>query len=58
MQYDSKNPLSVVTLGFFPENLFEVSDEHGERFHQEIMTKKSGTKATGPQIFRQIIAVH
>ena len=23
---------------FFPENLGEVSDEHGERFHQDIMT--------------------
>ena len=25
-------------LDFFPENLGEVSDEHGERFHQDIMT--------------------
>jgi len=25
-------------LDFFPENLGEVSDEHGERFHQGIMT--------------------
>jgi hypothetical protein len=24
-------------MDFFPENLGEVSDEHGERFHQEIM---------------------
>ena len=24
-------------LDFFPENLCEVSDEHGERFHQDIM---------------------
>jgi len=38
MQYESENPLSGVTLGFFPENLGEVSDEHGERFHQDIMT--------------------
>jgi len=37
MQYESENPLSGVTLGFFPENLGEVSDEHGERFHQDIM---------------------
>jgi hypothetical protein len=22
---------------FFPGNLWEVSDEHGERFHQDIM---------------------
>ena len=25
-------------LDFFPENLGEVSNEHGERFHQDIMT--------------------
>ena len=25
-------------LGFFPKNLGAVSDEHGERFHQEIST--------------------
>jgi len=25
-------------LDFFPENLGEVSDEHGERFHQDILT--------------------
>jgi len=38
MKYESENPLSGVTLGFFfPENLDEVSDEHGERFHQDIM---------------------
>ena len=37
MQYESENPLSGVTLGFFfPESLGEVSDEHGERFHQDI----------------------
>ena len=27
-----------VHLDFFPENLGEVSDEHGERFHQDIVT--------------------
>jgi len=27
-------------LDFFPENLGEVSDEHGESFHQDIMTMK------------------
>jgi hypothetical protein len=25
-------------LGFFPENIGAVSDEHGKRFHQEIST--------------------
>ena len=37
MQYESENPLSGFTLEFFPENLGEVSDEHGEIFHQDIM---------------------
>jgi hypothetical protein len=27
-------------LDFFPENLGAVSDEHGERFHQDISTMK------------------
>jgi hypothetical protein len=36
MQCESENPLYGVTLGFFfPENLDEISDEHGERFHHE-----------------------
>ena len=37
MQYESENPLFGVPLGFFRENLGEVSDEHGERFHQDIL---------------------
>ena len=28
-------------LDIFPENLGEVSDEHSERFHQDIMTGKA-----------------
>jgi hypothetical protein len=36
-QYALENPLSGVTLGFFQEHLSEVSDEHGESFHQDIM---------------------
>jgi len=28
-------------LDFYPENLNEVSDEHGERFHQDIMAKEN-----------------
>jgi len=27
-------------LDFFPENLCKVSDEHGERFHQDILAKE------------------
>jgi hypothetical protein len=37
IQYESENPLCGVTFEFFPENLGEVSDEHGDRFHQDIM---------------------
>jgi hypothetical protein len=38
MQYESENPFSGVTLGFFSsEKLSEVSDKHGERFHQDTM---------------------
>jgi len=39
MQYESENPLFGVPLGFFfLENLGEVSDEHSERFHQDILS--------------------
>lgn len=27
-------------LDFFPQNLGDVSDEHGERFHQDISSMK------------------
>ncbi|GBM75846.1 hypothetical protein AVEN_264975-1 [Araneus ventricosus] len=33
MQHVVENPFH---LEFFPENLGSVSDEHGERFHQDI----------------------
>jgi len=36
-QHESENPLFEVPLGFFPENLSEVIDKHGERFHQDIL---------------------
>jgi len=44
LQHESQNPLSRATLGFFPENRGEVSDEQGERFHQDIMTKEKGSQ--------------
>jgi hypothetical protein len=28
MQYESENPLSEITVGFFPENLGKISDKH------------------------------
>jgi len=32
-------------LDFFPENLGEVSDEHGERFHQDILAMEKRYQA-------------
>jgi hypothetical protein len=32
-----KNPFLESHLDFFPENFGEVSDDHGERFHPDIM---------------------
>jgi hypothetical protein len=40
MQYEFEKPLSGVTLGLFPENLGQVSDEHGEIFHQDVMAEE------------------
>jgi len=37
-------------LNFFPENLGKVGEEHGKRFHQDIMAMESCTKASGPQV--------
>jgi len=37
-------------LDFFPENLSEVSDEHNERFHQDIMAMEKRYQASGPQV--------
>jgi len=45
-------------LDFFPENFDEVSDEHGERFHQDILATESGTKASGLQVCWHTIAGH
>jgi len=45
-------------LDVFPENLGEVSDEHGERFYKDILTMENNTKATGPQVCWQTLAGH
>ena len=31
-----KNSFFTLLFGFFPKNLGSVSDEHGERFHQDL----------------------
>jgi hypothetical protein len=58
MQYEFENPLSGVTVGFFPENLGEVSDETGEKFHQDIMNVEKRYQASGPQVCWHTIAGH
>jgi len=47
-------------LDFFPENLGQVSDEHGEKkdFAKTLWLWKNGTKASGPQARWQTIAGH
>jgi len=35
-------------LDFFPNNCGMVSDEHGERFHQEIATMENSIRESGP----------
>jgi hypothetical protein len=50
MQFESENLISGVKLGFLPENLGEVSDEHSERFYQDIVAIERGTKASGTQV--------
>jgi hypothetical protein len=48
MQYETENPLSVFTLEFFSqENIGEVSDEHGERFNQDIMATEKRYQGQG-----------
>jgi len=36
LQHDTKHTLPSLHLDFFPDNCVAVSDEHGERFHQDI----------------------
>ena len=40
MKYESENPLSGVTLGFFLRKSRRSRDERDERFHQDIMAKE------------------
>jgi hypothetical protein len=43
-------------LDFFPENLSEVSNEHIERFQQDIMVVEKRYQASEPQVCWQTIA--
>jgi hypothetical protein len=42
-------------LDFFSENLGEVSDEHCERFHQDIMASNRGTKQVDPKYVGRLL---
>jgi hypothetical protein len=56
MQCVSENPLSEVTLGFFPENLGKTSDEHGESVHQDIMAMEKRYQGKWPSSMLQTVA--
>jgi hypothetical protein len=56
MQYESEIHFLGSRLDFFPENLAEVSDEHGERFHQDIMAMEKRYQVSEPQVCWQNIA--
>jgi len=45
-------------LDFFPGNLCEVSDEHGERFHQDIMAMENRYHGKWPHVCWQTVAGH
>ena len=53
MRHDTEDSLLGLTLRFLPSqsasqvNLGAVSDENGERFHQDISDMESGTRANG-----------
>ena len=50
----SKVRFSDPSLDFFPENLWTVSDEQGQRFHQDISTmEKLGQGKWGPSMFAE-----
>jgi hypothetical protein len=57
MQYESENPLSGVTLGFFSQKISAKSVTNTVKdFTKTLWLWKSGTKASEPQVCRQTIA--
>jgi hypothetical protein len=53
-----KIPYLEYHLNSYPENLCEASDEQGENFTKILWQRKSGAKASGPQVCWQIIVGH
>ena len=45
-------------LHFFQKNLGNVSNEHGERFHQEIAAIEKGTRGNGQWECCRLLLVH
>jgi len=59
MQYESENPLSGITRGFFSQKLTAKSVTNTLKdFTKILWLWKSGTKASGPQVCWEIIAGH
>jgi len=59
MQYESENPLSGFTFGFFSQKISAKSVTNTVKdFTKILWLWKSGTKAIGPQVFWQTIAEH
>ena len=59
MQYESENPLFVVPLGFFSQKISAKSVTNTVKdFTKKFLLWKSGTKASGPQVCWQTVAVH
>ena len=59
MQYESENPLSGVTLGFFPKKISAKSETNTVKdFTETLWLWKSSTKASGPQVCWQTIGAH
>ena len=57
MQYVSEDSFSTLPPRIFPENLGSVSDEQGERFHQDIslMEKRYKGKWTPNMLCRLLL---
>jgi len=47
VQHVFENTLLTFAFGFFPSNCGDVSDEHGERFHQDIAQARRQDFAAG-----------
>ena len=59
IQYESKNSLSGVILEFFSQKISEKSVRNPlKNFTVTLWLRKSGTKASGPQVCWQTIAGH